>query len=404
MSNDRENTTDGRCFRFFSPEQVDEILRDGAERGTQGSHAAIERILKHEPGIQRAELRRRIRRLKYPPRGPKYHRSVWDAEDEKILRRGYATDWWGKREAVRGLLDRHPDWRPHVIWKRAAKLGLVQRCSRPEEDRSRKRWSEDEDWVLLNRAGCKRAMEIGKLLHRSAKAVRQRLARLGKSSRIHRHGYARRALAEELHMGVRTIQRLIVQGLLEVRDPRITRESLNALRQSACLSRMPCGLAPEATVLAPSPQTAATTGLCEGQAGQDALPGSTMPAKASRAKRAWAKAAKTLNVSVETIENLIRRGILKLHNPRITEKSLRNFCRRYGSLVNYDFLSPETRYWLESSMDFVRDSGQAFGRRSEPYRKQARVTRQCPSCGRSIRGNVYFRHMKVCGESKTQSV
>jgi hypothetical protein len=42
---------DGDGFRFFSGEQVDKILYEGAKRGRKGSHAAIERILKFEPGI-----------------------------------------------------------------------------------------------------------------------------------------------------------------------------------------------------------------------------------------------------------------------------------------------------------------------------------------------------------------
>ncbi len=50
------NTTGSYSFRFFSPEQVDRILREGAKRGRTGSHNAIERILKHEPGLTRAEL------------------------------------------------------------------------------------------------------------------------------------------------------------------------------------------------------------------------------------------------------------------------------------------------------------------------------------------------------------
>jgi integrase len=68
--------TDGYFFRFFSSEQVDQMLRDGAKRGRAGSHAAIERILKREPEVKRAELWRRIRCLKYPSRATRCRRSV----------------------------------------------------------------------------------------------------------------------------------------------------------------------------------------------------------------------------------------------------------------------------------------------------------------------------------------
>src|SRR5260370_27662112 len=67
---------------------------------------------------------------------------------------------------------------------------------------------------------------IAKALHRYENAGGYRLAVLGKSSRVHLEGYARRTLAQELHLGSCTLQRLIAQGLLEVRDPRITRRSL----------------------------------------------------------------------------------------------------------------------------------------------------------------------------------
>ncbi len=233
MTDRWKNTTDGCSFRFFSPEQVDQILCDGARLGRAGSHAAIERILKHESGLERADLWRRIRQLKSPSEVPSYRRSVWGAEDETILREGYEGGRRGKQEAVRELLKRHPDWRPHIVWRRAAKLGLVRKTPQKTRQRSRQQWTEDDDRILLAMAGYKTVKFVAKALHRSENAVRYRLAVLGKSSRVHLEGYARRTLAQELHLGSRTIQRLIVQGLLEVRDPRITWKSL----EEACRRR-----------------------------------------------------------------------------------------------------------------------------------------------------------------------
>lgn len=162
-------------FRFFSLEQVDQILRDGARWGRAGSHAAIERILKHEPGLQRVELWQRIRRLKNPAPRLDTVRSVWSTEDERILREGYLGGWQGKREAVSQLLKRHPDWRPHAVWKHATKLGLVgQKTPRRGQERSRSGWSQDDDRLLLGLAGYKRVQVISKLLHRSEAAVRGR--------------------------------------------------------------------------------------------------------------------------------------------------------------------------------------------------------------------------------------
>jgi len=224
-----------KLLPVFTPEQVDQILRDGVRRGPAGTHATIERILKHETGIQRAQLWTRIRQLKHPPRAVRYQHSNWSENDDRLLREGYEKGWSGKREAICEILRRHPDWRPHVTWKRAARLGLVQRRLRRGQERSRQRWSEHDDRILLNYTGYKDVRVIGKMLRRSPDAVRSRLKVLGKSSRVHQEGYSRRALAEELHLGTRTIQRLIVEGLLEVRDPRVTRKSLDELSKSGRL-------------------------------------------------------------------------------------------------------------------------------------------------------------------------
>ncbi len=398
------DATDGYSFRFFSSEQVDQILRDGLRRGREGSHAAIERILKHEPGLQRAELWQRIRQLKNLTPGPKYRRSVWGLEDEKILCEGYQNGWRGKREAVRELLRRHPDWRPHLIWRRAAKLGLVRPRTKRCPERYRRRWSEDEDRVLLNLAGYRKLRMIAKLLHRSERGVRYRLAVLGKSGRVHFDGYARRALAEQLHFGRRTIQRLIVEGLLEVRDPRITPESLRALRRSGRLTSLQLHHESEKrTSHAVMEQKAGATGDVENRS-SDVNDTSIYSRKASRARRVWTEVSRALNVTLEAVESLIVARSLKVYDPRITERSLINFCRRNGSLINWELLDGETQDWLQSSMDLDRSAGQNAAARLNAFRKHALVVRRCTECGRSIRGNAFFRHIKRCGSPKSQGI
>ncbi len=402
MADRCKHTPDGYSFRFFSPEQVDQILRDGLKRGRKGSHAAIERILKLEPGLQRAELWQRIRQLKSPRPGQKYQRSSWGPEDEKILRDGYQNGWQGKREAVREVLRRHPDWRPHLIWRRAAKLGLVRKTSQKVRHRSRQLWSDDDDRILLAMAGYKTAEFIAKALHRSENAVRYRLAVLGKSSRVHLEGYARRTLAQELHLGSRTIQRLIVQGLLEVRDPRITRKSLEKAPKVGLLTApvddQRLGTT-ETTMLPPQEERAAappndSISAAPGESSKLPRPG--------RAKRIWAVVARQLNLDPSEIEQLIFRGVLKLYDPRVTEKSLSRFCARFGALIESDFLDAETRDWLAGSMNLAPGAGKDKAVGLEAFRKHARVVRTCEHCSRKIRGNAFFRHTKTCVESHPQ--
>jgi hypothetical protein len=389
------SATSNYSFRFFSPEQIDRILREAVKRGRRGSHDAIERILKHEPTLGRAVLWRQIRRLKQPSNGKLYQQTTWSPADDQILRNGYERGWKEKREAVRELLRRHPGWQPHSIWGRAARLGLVRKTSQRIRQRSRQVWTENDDRILLTMAGYKTAKFIAKALHRSECAIRYRLAVLGKSSRVHLEGYARRTLARELHLGSRTIQRLIVQGLLEVRDPRITQKSL----EQACISG---GLTASShdqqsetkeTAMPLFKEEAATlSNNCKSAAPRD----SSKPPRSCRAKRIWADVARQLNVDAREIEHLIFRGVLKLYDPRVTERSLTKFCALYGALIKTDFLDAETRDWLAGSMDLAPSAGKDEAGGLEAFRKHAQVVRTCEHCGRAIRGNVFFRHNKRC--------
>ena len=164
MADHWASATGAYSFRFFSPEQIDRILREGVKRGRTGSHVAIERILKHEPGLTRADLWRQIRQLKQPSNGKLYQRTAWGPSDDQILRKGYEEGWKGKRIAVGELLRRHPGWQPHSIWGRAAKLGLGRKNRQKIRLRSRQPWSEDDDRILLAMAGYKTAefIEIGR--------------------------------------------------------------------------------------------------------------------------------------------------------------------------------------------------------------------------------------------------
>src|SRR5258708_5492170 len=390
------SATGNYSFRFFSPEQIDRILREGVKRGSNGSHDAIERILKHEPGLGRAELWRQIRRLKQPSNGKPYQRTTWSLEDDQILRKGYEKGGKGRREAVRELLRRHPGWQPHSIWGRAAKLGLVRKTLRKDRLRSRQPWADDDDRVLLTMAGYKTAKFIAKVLHRSESAIRYRLAVLGKSSRVHLEGYARRTLAQELHLGSRTIQRLIVQGLLEVRDPGITRKSIDEAYKTGCLTRPLDDPRPGTEKPALSLREEEDAGTSSNNSLLAAPCDSSSLPRSCRAKRIWTDVARQVNADISVIEHLILRGVLKLYAPRVTEKSLTKFCARYGALVKTDFLDAETRDWLAGSMNLAPSAGKDEAGGLEAFRKHARVVRTCEHCGRAIRGNVFFRHKKGC--------
>ena len=403
MADRTASATSSSSFRFFSPEEINRILREGAKRGRTGSHDAIERILKHEPGLGRAELWRRIRQLKQSSNGKLYQHTAWTPEDDQILRKGYEGGWKGKREAVRELLRRHPGWQPHSIWARAARHGLVRKSPQKIRLRSRQPWTEDDDRMLLAMAGYKTAEFIAKALHRSENAVRYRLAVLGNSSRVHLEGYARRTLAQELHLGSRTIQRLIVQGLLDVRDPRITRKSLEDACKTGRLTASLHDQLPDAMESVAIPREEGPVPTRSTNSIPVAPGGTSKPPRSCRAKRIWADVARQINVDASVIEQLIFRGALKLYDPRVTEKSLARFCSRHGALIKSNFLDKETRDWLAGSMDFAPSAGKDEAGRLEAFRKHAQVVRTCDGCERAIRGNVFFRHSKRCPQRNARS-
>lgn len=372
-----EQAFDDEPYRFFTQDQIDTILREGAKRGRNGSHAAIDRILRHEPTLERADLWKRIRQLKRPPHKPTRQRIVWSADDDALLQTGYRLGGARKREAIRAVLRRHPDWEPSAVWKRARKLDLIRRGSTSEGQGRQRRWSRDEDQKLLGLAGEMKLNTIAQRLGRSERAIACRLAWWGKRSRVHAEGYARTSLARELHMGWTTIQKLIVDGFLEVRDPRVTKESLTRLQQTA---------APLDEI---AYRATAPTGI-RPRSSSDPIHTSC------RAKRIWAAVAAKLKVSPTSVEELIMRGVLKLCDSRITESSLQVFCHKYGAAINRQFLSEDTRAWLRSCMDFDPDAGNEVARRFAAFREHALKTRTCEKCGRIIRGNVFFRHIKNC--------
>ena len=132
------------------------------------------------------------------------------------------------------------------------------------------------------------------MLHRSENAIRSRLSVLGKSSRVHKEGYAQRALSEELHLGSKTIRKLIAEGLLEVRDPRITRQSLKNLSSISCASTDI--KEPESTTIALTEKQSSSASVVDGREAPASSPQAvgSRPAKSSRADRVWADTASQL--------------------------------------------------------------------------------------------------------------
>jgi len=143
----------------------------------------------------------------------------------------------------------------------------------------------------------------------------------------------------------------------EVREPRITRKSLEEAYKTGRLTRPPDDHRLGTEELAQSPREEADEGTPSNDSISVAAPDSSQLPRSCRVKRIWADVARQFDVDAVVIERLVFLGVLKLYDPRVTEKSLKKFCARYGALIKTDFLDAETRDWLTASMDLSRTAG-----------------------------------------------
>jgi len=165
----------------------------------QGRFAcAIERILKHEPGLTRAALVATNPPAQAPSNGQLYQRTAWSPETTKSLRTGYEKGWKGKREAVRELLRRHPGWQPHSIWAGQPSSDLFGKA-RKKSTAFRHLGPKMTTESFLPLAATNAEFIAKPYIDLKMPSLSPRC--IGKSSRVQFRGISRRTLAQELHLG-----------------------------------------------------------------------------------------------------------------------------------------------------------------------------------------------------------
>jgi hypothetical protein len=211
---------------------------------------------------------------------------------------------------------------------------------------------------LLNWAGYEPVSKIAQRLGRSVRAVRFRLGALGMSARV-TDGWSQREIRKLLRVSPARLRYLIGAGMLRVRDPRITTNSMLMLCRSNGLLLDHSAL--EHTV------TLSKLAACP-----------------------WERAAELLGIAAEEIQTLICKGTLKVADPFVTERSFEEFCRKHGDQINMSLIDRATARWL------VEEYGVSTASRAlSPAQKHAMIVRAC-KCGRKIAGNVFFKHVKHC--------
>ncbi len=298
---------------------IDQLLVAGIKLGPKKKHDAINKILELVPGWKRGDCWRRIRQLRRTP-------ALAIPSTEKAAKKNDAN-------------------------------GSVHRpFSRP--------WLQEDDDKLLDWAGYEPVAKIAEHLGRSVRAVRFRLGALGMSARV-KDGWSQRGLRKLLRVSRARLRYLVANGMLRVRDPRITGNSLARL----CEKNNPhenSNHRPKAVIVE-----------------HDAY--------------SWKRAAKFLGITVEDTQKLIAAGQLKLLDTFVTDRSFEDFCRKHGNEINLSLMDPATIRWLMGEYGISETADSIPVSRAQ---KHALVTREC-KCGRKICGNVFFRHLRHCRRRQT---
>ena len=279
-----------------------------------------------------------------------------------------------KHHAINKILQLVPEWKRGDCWRRIRQLRRTPALASPQSYEDQKTenngsahrpfsrpWLKEDDDKLLDLAGYEPVTKIAERLGRSVRAVRFRLGALGMSARV-KDGWSQRGLRKLLRVSRARLRYLVANGMLRVRDPRITGSSLSRWFEKSG----PIGDA--------SNNHRLRAGIVE----QDAY--------------SWKRAARILGITIEDTQRLIAVGQLKLLDTFVTDRSFEDFCRKHGNEINLSLMDPATKRWL---MDEYGISESVDSKPVPRAQKHALITREC-KCGRKIAGNVYFRHVRHC--------
>jgi hypothetical protein len=292
-----------------------------------------------------------------------------------------------KREAINRIIEVVPEWTRGDCWQRIRHLRKAPELAPPEEHQPLRRkksreavtvrrpacspWTPADDDRLLNWAGYEPVKKIAQRLGRSTRAVRFRLGALGMSARV-TDGWSLRALRKMLHVSPVRLRYLIGNGMLRVRDPRITVASLATFCEENRLS------------LDSSAFERVSSAFIKGEEGYT-----------------WERTADLLVMSLAQVQSWISDGQLRVLDTFVTDRAFEEFCKKHGDEINTSPIDPATVKWLVS--EYGVPSLAETHRTVSRAQKHALLVRTC-ACGRRIAGNAYFRHVKICQSAPPSSL
>ena len=303
----------------------------------------------------------------------------WLPEFDRLLIAGIKRGPAMKKEAINKVLQLGPHWTRGDCWRRIKELRRAAKRAALEERHPSKTkksgkataaprpvsrpWTPADDDRLLNLAGYEPVKRIAQRLDRSVRAVRFRMAALGMSARV-TDAWSLRALWKMLRVRPSRLRYFIGNGLLRVRDARISANSLAAFCEH------------NQSAVGPSAVERITAALVKGDEGYT-----------------WERAAELLGVSVAHVQSGISGGQLKVVDTFVTDRAFEEFCEKHSDQINMMLIDPATAKWLVS--EYGVSQSVAGGATVSRVQKHALVIRAC-HCGRKIAGNAYFRHVRTC--------
>lgn len=361
MGRTRDPNGNGKSSFPWLPE-IDQILLVGMKHGLPGIHEATNSVLKLRPGLTRADCWKRLRHLRQNGNGNHPDPHNWPEGIRELLCNGYREGGRKKREAIKAVRELYPGLPGRALRRFVRQQGWLP-VSAQGSSTLRRPWSEQEERKLWDGAGYEPASKIGQRLGRSEEAVRFRMKALGLSVKV-KDGWSFRSLQQMLRVGPSKLHRFVADGLLRVRDPRISAASLGAMVEQ----------------LAPSSEAAEKLARTFWD-GSEAY--------------SWKHAAKLLGVTVEQVRTWIAKGKLKIVDTFVTDRAFEAFCKKCGPQLNPVLLNQGVRDWLVAEYELLVSS-ERDTRSVHANEKHALVRRQCPKCQRPMRGNIFFRHVKNC--------
>jgi len=284
-----------------------------------------------------------------------------------------------KREAINRILELVPHWTRENCWRRikqlrnTPELAVAKTChpektkklgkTRPVGRSSGSPWTAEDDEKLFKLAGYEPAKRIAQRLGRSVRAVRFRLGALGISAKV-TDGWSLGDLRKLLRISTNRLRYLIGNGMLKVRDPRVSASSLAAFCDKIRVSLDSHTIERIVDALA---------------SGDDAY--------------SWERTANLLGVPVAQVQVWISAGRLRVLDAFVTDRAFEEFCKKHGDEIYMGLLDPPTVKWLVS--EYGGPEIKTKGGSVSQSLRHALVTRTC-QCGRKIAGNPYFLHVRAC--------